>query len=56
MAERGTPLFRPVGPPADDDAPRPLMKKLLWFAALALAGLAATAGAAFLLRALLILG
>jgi len=56
MAERRRPFFRPVGPPADEDAPRPLIEKLLWFAALALAGLAATAGAAFLLRELLFLG
>lgn len=56
MAERGTPLFRPVGPPADDDAPRPLIEKLRWFAALALGGLAATAGAVVLLRGLLLLG
>jgi len=33
-----------------------LKERLLWFAALALGGLAATAGAAFLLRALLLLG
>lgn len=48
--------FRPVGPPAEDDAPRPLGKKLIWFALLALAGLLAVAGAAYLLRALLFIG
>lgn len=56
MAERRKPLFRPVGPPADEDAPRPPIEKLRWFAALALAGLAATAGAAVLLKALLLIG
>lgn len=50
-------LFEPVGPPEkdDDDSP-PLSKRLLWFAALALAGLLAVAGAAYLLRALLLVG
>ena len=48
--------FRPVGPPADNkngEDKAPASRKLFWFAILALAGLAATAGAAYLLRALL---
>lgn len=48
--------LKPVGPPADDEKRPPLGRKLLWFAALALAGLLAVAGAAYLLRALLFIG
>lgn len=49
--------FEPVGPELDppaEDAPKPsLGARLLSFIVLALAGLAAVAGAAYLLRALL---
>lgn len=49
--------FEPVGPALDppaEDAPKPTLRaRLFWFVVLALAGLAAVAGAAYLLRALL---
>lgn len=48
-------LFEPVPPPADEK-PKPLASRLLWFAGLALAGLALTAAAAYFLRALLFIG
>lgn len=51
MADR----FEPVPPPADEE-PKPLAARLLWFAGLALAGIAATAAAAYVLRALLFIG
>lgn len=46
-------LIEPVGPPAEEDEPRPLRERLLWFAVLALGGLIAVAAAAYVLRALL---
>ncbi|MCB2098401.1 MAG: hypothetical protein KDE05_12260 [Parvularculaceae bacterium] len=45
-------LFRPT-PPDNEDARLPLRKRLLAFLLLALAGLLATAGVAYLMRALL---
>jgi hypothetical protein len=42
------------GPPAADDAKRPLGKRLLWFAALWFGGLIATAAVAYALRALIL--
>lgn len=42
------------GPPEDGEAPRPLGKRLLWFAVLWVGGLAAVAGAAYGLRALIL--
>ncbi len=41
------------GPPGEGEAKRPLVRRLAWFAALVLAGLGATAGVAYALRALL---
>lgn len=49
-------LIEPVGPPADEDKPRPIRERLFWFAVFAFGGLAAMAGAAILLRGLLLLG
>ncbi len=45
--------FTIEGPPKDGDPPRPLRMRLLWFAALWIGGLAATAALAYILRALL---
>jgi hypothetical protein len=42
------------GPPEPGEPQRPLRNRLLWFAALAVAGLAATSGVAYGLRALLL--
>ncbi len=42
------------GPPEEDEAPRPLGVKLLWFGALWIGGLAAVAAAAYTLRALIL--
>ena len=42
------------GPPEPGDAPRPLGKRLLWFAALWLASLIAVAAVAYGLRALIL--
>ena len=47
--------FTIEGPPKDGEAPRPLRSKLLWFAALWIGGLVATAAVAYLLRAALFL-
>lgn len=41
------------GPPGPDDPPRPLWRRLAWFAGLALASLAATGVVAYGLKALL---
>ena len=41
------------GPPEAGSPPPPLWRRLAWFAALALAGLLATAAAAYALRAML---
>ena len=41
------------GPPEGGEPPRPLRSKLLWFVALWMGGLAATAALAYLLRAAL---
>lgn len=48
--------IEPVGPPADGDERPPLARRLMWMAILALAGLIAVAGAAYILRALLLFG
>ncbi len=45
--------FEPVSPPAEEEASRPLGARLGWFVLIALAGVLAVAGAAYLLRALL---
>ena len=45
--------FTIEGPPRDGDPPPPLRSRLLWFVALWIAGLGATAAVAYLLRALL---
>ncbi len=45
--------IKPVGPPAEGERPAPLMRRLIWFVALALAGLIAVAGVSYLLRAIL---
>ncbi len=47
--------FDPVPPSADDKNEPPLRRKLFWFIALALAGAALVAAAAYMLRALLFL-
>ncbi len=52
MADR----FDPQGPAPDGRDGGPLWRKLAWFAGLAAAGLLVTAGAAYALRALLLLG
>lgn len=41
------------GPPGEDDARPPVLRRLGWFVALALAGMGATAAVAYALRALL---
>ena len=41
------------GPPEADEPRRPLASRLKWFVLLALGGLAATAGVAYALRAML---
>lgn len=46
-------IIEPEGPPEPGAAPRPLGRRLAWFAALALAGVSATAALAYGLRALL---
>lgn len=48
-------LIEPVGPPADNGEKPPLTRRLMWMAVLALAGLIAVAGAAYILRALLLM-
>ena len=48
--------FKPVPPSTDDEQQPPLTAKLVWFAALAVAGLLAVAGAAYLLRWFLFIG
>ena len=45
--------FTIEGPPEGGEPPRPLRSRLLWFAALWIGGLAATAAVAYLLRAAL---
>ena len=47
--------FTIEGPPEKSQPPRPLSRRLMWFIALWCAGLVATAGAAYLLRAALFL-
>ena len=42
------------GPPEEGDAPAPLSKRLLWFAALWLGSLIAVAAVAYALRALIL--
>jgi hypothetical protein len=42
------------GPPEGGDTPRPLGKRLLWFAALWVGGLVAVAALAYALRALIL--
>jgi hypothetical protein len=42
------------GPPEAGDTPRPLGKRLLWFAALWVGGLVAVAALAYALRALIL--
>jgi hypothetical protein len=42
------------GPPEPGDPKPPLSKSLMWFAALWIGGLAAVAGAAYALRALIL--
>jgi len=42
------------GPPEDGEAPRPLGKKLVWFAVLWVGSLAAVAAVAYMLRALIL--
>lgn len=48
--------IEPVGPAADNNEKPPLTRRLMWMAVLALAGLIAVAGAAYILRALLLFG
>jgi hypothetical protein len=45
--------FTIEGPPEGGEPPRPLRSRLLWFAALWLGGLVATAALAYFLRAAL---
>jgi hypothetical protein len=45
--------FTIEGPPRDDEPPRPLRSRLLWFAALWVGALVATAAVAYVLRAAL---
>ncbi len=47
------PIIRLEGPPEPGEPPRPLARRLAWFAALALAGAGVTAGVSYGLRALL---
>jgi hypothetical protein len=47
--------FTIEGPPEGGEPPRPAARRLLWFAALWCASLAATASVAYLLRAALFL-
>lgn len=42
------------GPPEESERARPLSKRLLWFAALWIGGLAAVAALAYALRALIV--
>jgi len=49
-------LLRPAPPPEGAENDRPLLHRLGWFAALAAASLAATAGLAYVLRGLLFIG
>lgn len=42
------------GPPEDGEKPRPLVRRLLWFAALWCASLIAVAAVAYALRALIL--
>ena len=46
-------IIEPVRAPPPGAPPPPLMRRLMWFAGLALAGVAATAGVAYALHALL---
>jgi hypothetical protein len=47
-------IIEPERPPEPGEAARPLWKRLLWFAGLAVAGSTLTAAAAYGLRALLL--
>ncbi len=47
--------LRPVGPPKKGETQAPLIKRLLWLAAMMLAGLVIVAGVAYALRKLLFL-
>ena len=49
-------FFEPAPPPERDAPDGGAWKKLGWFALLAIAGVCVTAGAAYLLRALLFIG
>jgi hypothetical protein len=49
-------IIEPVGPPPPGEAPPPLAMRLVWFAALTLAGIGATAAVAYGLRWLLLRG
>lgn len=49
-------IFEPAPPPAGDAAPAPLVKRLMWFAAIAACSGAAVAGVAYMLRGLLFIG
>lgn len=46
--------IEPVGPPGEDEPPRPVWVKLGWFFGLALASAALVAALAYLLRALIV--
>ncbi len=47
-------IIRLEGPPEPGEPPRPLARRLAWFAALAVAGAGATAAVSYGLRALLL--
>ena len=51
MAKR----FEPVAPPTDEENPGPLGTRLFWFVLIALGGVLTVAGAAYFLRALLLI-
>ena len=46
-------IIDPVGPPGEHERPPPWPRRIAWFAGLALAGVALTAGAAALLHVLM---
>lgn len=46
--------IEPEGPPGEGDPPRPLWRRLVWFAGLASASATLAAAAAYLLRALIL--